>query len=83
MLILSRRKDERIVIDEHIQISILDIKGDQVRLGISAPSSVKIFRQEVFLNTQKENEAAARSGEHSLPDLSSLKDLGKKEQPRE
>ncbi len=81
MLILSRRKDERIVIDEHIEISIIDIKGDQVRLGISAPSSVKIFRQEVFLNTQKENEAAARSQSRALPDLSGLKDLGKKEKP--
>lgn len=79
MLILSRRKDERIVIDEHIEISIIDIKGDQVRLGICAPSSVKIFRQEVYMNTQKENEAAVISNGRLLPDLSRLKDITKKE----
>lgn len=79
MLILSRRKDERILIDQNIEISIIDIKGDQVRLGISAPSSVKIFRQEVYLNTQKENEAAVVSEGRSLPDLSHLRNIAKRE----
>ncbi|MGL4524932.1 MAG: carbon storage regulator CsrA [Spirochaetia bacterium] len=77
MLILSRKKDERILINENIEISIIDIKGDQVRLGISAPQDVKIFRHEVYFNTQKENEAAAISGKKVLPDLDFLNTIEK------
>jgi carbon storage regulator len=75
MLILSRRKDESIIIDDKIEISIVDIKGDQVKLGINAPRSVKIYRQEVYLEIKKENAAAAQS---SADALSSLGDLFKK-----
>ncbi len=49
MLILSRRKDESIIIDGRIEVAIVDIKGDQVKLGIKAPKDVKVFRNEVFL----------------------------------
>jgi len=48
MLVLSRRVDESLVIDKDIKITVLDIKGGQVRLGINAPSSVKVHREEVF-----------------------------------
>lgn len=61
MLILSRRKDQSVVIDDRIEISIVDIKGDQVKLGIKAPSDVKIFRNEVFQAIQEENKAALSS----------------------
>ncbi|MBN2625431.1 MAG: carbon storage regulator CsrA [Spirochaetales bacterium] len=74
MLILSRRKDETIIIDDKIEISIVDIKGDQVKLGINAPRSVKIYRKEVYLEIEKENAAAARSSDA----LASLGDLFKK-----
>ena len=71
MLILSRKKDETIIIDDHIEISIVEIKGDQVKIGIKAPRSVKIFRHEVYLAIQEANEAAAKSGTE-LPSIDLL-----------
>ncbi len=59
MLILSRRKDESVIIDGCIEIAVVDIKGDQVKLGIKAPRDVKVFRNEVFQAIQAENKAAA------------------------
>jgi len=61
MLILSRRKDESVIIDGRIEIAVVDIKGDQVKLGIKAPRDVKVFRNEVFQAIQAENRAAASS----------------------
>ncbi len=68
MLILSRRKDESVIIDGRIEVAIVDIKGDQVKLGIKAPRDVKVFRHEVFLAIQAENKAAA-SAPVDLPTL--------------
>ena len=59
MLILSRRKDESVIIDDGIEISVVDIRGDQVKLGIKAPKNVKVYRDEVFQAIQAENRAAA------------------------
>jgi len=61
MLILSRRKDESVIIDGRIEIAVVDIKGDQVKLGIKAPRDVKVFRNEVFQAIQAENIAAAEA----------------------
>ncbi|MDR0554357.1 MAG: carbon storage regulator CsrA [Treponema sp.] len=61
MLILSRKVNEKIIIGEEISISIIDIRGDQVRLGVNAPKTVKVFRQEVFDAILLENKAAAAS----------------------
>jgi carbon storage regulator len=61
MLILSRKVNERIMIGEDISVSILEIRGDQVRLGVEAPKQVKVFRQEVFDAIKAENEAALGS----------------------
>lgn len=58
MLALTRKKGESIVVDNNIEISILDIRGEQVKIGISAPKEVPIYRKEVYLQIQKENEAA-------------------------
>ena len=69
MLILSRRIDQRIVIDDRIEITVVDIKGEQVRIGIKAPQDVKVFRYEVFQAIQDENRAAA-SSQVELPTLS-------------
>ena len=70
MLALSRKKDEAIVINNDIEITILEIKGDQVKLGISAPKSVPVYRKEVYLQIQEANAAAA-----SLSTFNSLKKL--------
>jgi len=61
MLILSRKINEKIMIGDDISVSIIDIRGDQVRLGVDAPKSVKVFRQEVFDAIKAENKAAAQS----------------------
>tara|TARA_B100001013_G_scaffold140445_1_gene82834 strand:+ start:125 stop:322 length:198 start_codon:yes stop_codon:yes gene_type:complete len=55
VLVLSRRVDESLLIDKEIKITVLEIKGGQVRLGITAPSSIKIHREEVFNRIQNES----------------------------
>ncbi|GHV67341.1 carbon storage regulator [Spirochaetia bacterium] len=61
MLILSRKVNEKIMIGDNISVSIIEIRGDQVRLGVDAPKAVKVFRQEVFDAIKAENKAAAES----------------------
>lgn len=70
MLALTRKKGESIVVDNNIEISILDIRGDQVKVGISAPKEVPVYRKEVYLQIQKENEAAV-----NLEDVNVLKNI--------
>jgi len=61
MLILSRKVNEKIMIGDDIAISIIEIRGDQVKLGVDAPKSVKVFRREVFDAIMAENKAASES----------------------
>lgn len=56
MLVLSRTKDESIIIGDDVEITIIDVKGDKVRLGISAPRDVTVHRKEVYEAIQKEKE---------------------------
>ena len=58
MLALSRKKNEALVIDNKIEVTILEIKGDQVKVGISAPKEVPIYRKEVYLQSQEANKQA-------------------------
>lgn len=58
MLALSRKKNEAIVIDNNIEVTILEIKGEQVKLGISAPKEVPVYRKEVYLQIQESNKNA-------------------------
>ena len=58
MLILSRKIDEKIKIGDNITITLIDVHGDQVKIGVEAPKDVKVFRQEVFDAIQNENKAA-------------------------
>ncbi|MDP3179136.1 MAG: carbon storage regulator CsrA [Spirochaetaceae bacterium] len=69
MLILSRRLNEKIVIGDDIVISVVEVRGDQVKLGIEAPRNVKVFREEVFVAIQEENRRAAASAGVSLPNI--------------
>lgn len=62
MLALSRKKDEAIVVNNNVEIKIIEIKGDQVKLGITAPKSVPIYRKEVYLQIQEANQASANDG---------------------
>jgi len=68
MLILSRRHNEKIVIGDDIVISVVEVRGDIVKLGIEAPRNVKVYREEVFEAIRAENAAAVASG-FALPDL--------------
>ena len=67
MLVLSRKLGERITIGDDITISLLEIKGSQVKLGIEAPKSISIHRQEVYERIREEN---LRSSEVSASELS-------------
>ena len=55
MLVLSRQRDETIMIGDDIEITVVDIRGDKVRLGIAAPTSVKVYRKEVYEAIKREN----------------------------
>ena len=55
MLALTRKKGEALVINNNIEVTILEIRGDQVKIGISAPKDVPIYRKEVYLQIQEEN----------------------------
>ncbi|HUW70202.1 MAG TPA: carbon storage regulator CsrA [bacterium] len=61
MLILSRKLNEKVVIGDGVVVSIIEIRGDQVKLGIDAPKTVKVYRQEVYDAIQAENRLAAES----------------------
>jgi len=69
MLVLTRKKDQTIIINDNIEITILEVQGDQVRIGISAPKSVSIHRKEVFLEIQQENKRASEVGNVSLEEI--------------
>lgn len=58
MLALSRKKGEAIVLNNDIEITILEVKGEQVKIGISAPKEVPIYRKEVYMQIQEANKAA-------------------------
>ncbi len=58
MLALSRKKNEAIVINNNVEITVLEIKGDQVKLGISAPKEVPVYRKEVYVQIQEANKEA-------------------------
>ncbi len=59
MLALTRKKGESIILNNDIEISVLELRGDQVKIGINAPKEVPVYRKEVYLQIQKENEAAS------------------------
>jgi carbon storage regulator len=61
MLVLSRQRDESIFIGDNIKITVVDIRGDKVRLGIEAPTEIPVHRQEVYEAIQRENQRAAAS----------------------
>lgn len=60
MLVLSRHRDESIMIGDDIVLTIVDIRGDKVRLGIEAPQDIPVHRQEVYEAIQRENRKASR-----------------------
>ncbi len=67
MLVLSRRPGESVMIGDQITVTVVEVRGDQIRIGIDAPRSVKVYREEIFRQVVAENEAAARSTDPRSP----------------
>ena len=61
MLALTRKKGESLVVNNNIEITVLEIRGDQIKIGISAPKNVPVYRKEVYLQIQKVNEASLKA----------------------
>lgn len=72
MLALSRKIQETIVIGDNIEITVLGISKDQVKLGISAPKNVSIHRKEIYLQIQEENKAASNTKDNIVEKLKGL-----------
>lgn len=69
MLVLSRQRDESIIIGDNIVVTIVDIRGDKVRLGINAPTEIPVHRQEIYEAIQRENRRASRVDPKDTRDL--------------
>jgi carbon storage regulator len=72
VLVLTRRPGESIMIGDDIVVTVLDVRGDVVRVGIKAPRSVQVHREEVYLELQKANREAASPSESAVEALSEL-----------
>ncbi|ADO58848.1 carbon storage regulator CsrA [Paenibacillus polymyxa] len=69
MLVLSRKKGESIIIQDHIEVTVLGVEGDTVRIGISAPKQMDIFRKEIYLSIQESNRESAAYSQLNLDAL--------------
>ena len=72
MLVLTRRPGESIMIGDDVVVTVLDVRGDVVRVGIKAPRSVQVHREEVYQELQKANVDAASPSEHAVEVLSEM-----------
>jgi carbon storage regulator len=70
MLILTRKLGESIIIGENVQLSVVEINKNNIKLGINAPKDITIYRQEVFEKIKEENEMSSISGIFDLADIS-------------
>jgi carbon storage regulator len=73
MLVLSRQRDESIVIGDNVVVTIVDIRGDKVRLGIDAPGEIPVHRREVYEAIQRENRRAGQLEPKDTRDLDAIK----------
>lgn len=78
MLVLSRQRDETIMIGDDIEVTVVDIRGDKVRLGINAPKEISVHRKEVYDAIRRENREAAQV---KPEDLSGLGKIGPQKNP--
>jgi len=69
MLVLSRQRDETIMIGDDVEITIVDIRGDKVRLGITAPRNIQVHRKEVYEAIKRENRQAAQIRPSDVADV--------------
>jgi carbon storage regulator len=76
MLVLSRQRDETIMIGDDIEVTVVDIRGDKVRLGINAPKEISVHRKEVYDAIRRENRAAAQVKPEDLSGLGKISPPG-------
>jgi carbon storage regulator len=69
MLILTRRPGERVVIGDDVIVTVMEVSGQTVRLGIAAPGGIPVYREEIWLAVQEENRAAAEASVQELPEV--------------
>jgi carbon storage regulator len=69
MLRITRRAGERIILGDDVIIEVTEVRGQTVRLGIEAPRSVPVYREEIWLEVKRENEAAARAAGVKMPEI--------------
>ena len=74
MLVLSRQRDETIMIGDEVEVTIVDIRGDKVRLGITAPRTIQVHRKEVYDAIKRENQQAAGLNPNEVSDVVNEKD---------
>lgn len=72
MLVLTRKKYETIVIGDDIEVTVISVSGDQIKLGIKAPNNVDIHRKEIYDQIKAENNAASNASVNMLQNLSQL-----------
>ena len=72
MLVLSRKKGESIIIGDEIEVSIVDIQAEQVKLAINAPSHISVHRKEIYLQIQEENKASAATASDAIDILNNM-----------
>lgn len=75
MLVLTRKKGQSIIIGDNVEVTIIEVNGDQIRVGIKAPNEVSIYRKEVYLEIEEENKKAAGTKVKNLEGI--LKDINK------
>lgn len=82
MLVLSRQRDETIMIGDEIQITVVDIRGDKIRLGITAPARIAVHRKEVYDAIREENTIAARLEGETIDSFAQTVRPGPRRAPR-
>jgi carbon storage regulator len=82
MLVLSRQRDETIMIGDNIEVTVVDIRGDKVRLGINAPKEISVHRKEVYDAIRRENKAAAQVKPEDLSGFGKIGSKDDKEQSK-
>jgi carbon storage regulator len=68
MLIITRRPGEKVMIGDDIVVEVIEVSGSSVRIGIAAPKSIPVYREEIYTAVKEENTAAAAADPASLPD---------------
>ncbi|MCB0359347.1 MAG: carbon storage regulator CsrA [Bdellovibrionales bacterium] len=82
MLILTRKPGESVYIGDDIKVTLMEIKGNQVRVGVDAPPSVRIYREEIYLQILEENKSAAALSAEAPADLGDVAKAWKDQKPK-